>query len=80
MDEPLNALDVQTSNYLRLELRHIHQELAITTIHITHNHSEAEELADHIAVMNEGKIEQVVNLTRYSFHRRPKLFPILSAH
>ena len=59
MDEPLNALDVQTSNYLRLELRHIHQELAITTIHITHNHSEAEELADHIAVMNEGKIEQV---------------------
>jgi ABC-type sugar transport system ATPase subunit len=59
MDEPLNALDVQTSNYLRLELRRIHRELAVTTIHITHNHSEAEELADRIAVMNEGKIEQV---------------------
>jgi ABC-type sugar transport system ATPase subunit len=59
MDEPLSALDVQTSNYLRLELRRIHRELAVTTIHITHNHSEAEELADRIAVMNEGKIEQV---------------------
>jgi ABC-type sugar transport system ATPase subunit len=59
MDEPLSALDVQTSNYLRLELRRIHQELAVTTIHITHNHSEAEELADRIAVMNEGSIEQV---------------------
>jgi ABC-type Fe3+/spermidine/putrescine transport system ATPase subunit len=59
MDEPLNALDVQTSNYLRLELRRIHRELKVTTIHVTHNHSEAEELADRIAVMNNGSIEQV---------------------
>jgi ABC-type sugar transport system ATPase subunit len=59
MDEPLSALDVQTSNYLRLELRHIHQELGITIIHITHNHSEAEEIADRIAIMDQGKIEQV---------------------
>jgi ABC-type sugar transport system ATPase subunit len=59
MDEPLNALDVQTSNYLRLELRRIHRELAVTTIHITHNHTEAEEMADRIAVMNAGRIEQV---------------------
>jgi molybdate/tungstate transport system ATP-binding protein len=59
MDEPLNALDVQTSNYLRLELRRIHRELGVTTVHITHNHAEAEELADHMAVMSEGRIEQV---------------------
>jgi ABC-type Fe3+/spermidine/putrescine transport system ATPase subunit len=59
MDEPLNALDVQTSNYLRLELRRIHRELGVTTIHITHNHTEAEELADRLAVMSEGRIEQV---------------------
>ncbi len=58
MDEPLNALDVQTANYLRLELRRIHRELGVTTIHITHNHTEAEELADRIAVMNKGRIEQ----------------------
>jgi molybdate/tungstate transport system ATP-binding protein len=59
MDEPLNALDVQTSNYLRLELRRIHRELGVTTVHITHNHAEAEEMADRLAVMSQGKIEQV---------------------
>ena len=59
LDEPLSSLDVQTSKYLRLELRRIHQELGVTTIHITHNHMEAEELADRMAIMSGGKIEQV---------------------
>jgi ABC-type sugar transport system ATPase subunit len=59
LDEPLSSLDVQTSKYLRLELRRIHQEMGVTTIHITHNHTEAEELADHMAVMVEGRIEQM---------------------
>jgi molybdate/tungstate transport system ATP-binding protein len=59
MDEPLSSLDVQTAAYLRLELRRIHQELGITTIHITHNHQEAEEMAERIAIMNGGRIEQV---------------------
>jgi ABC-type Fe3+/spermidine/putrescine transport system ATPase subunit len=59
LDEPLSSLDVQTAKYLRLELRRIHQELGVTTIHITHNHEEAEELADRIAIMSSGKIEQV---------------------
>jgi molybdate/tungstate transport system ATP-binding protein len=59
MDEPLSSLDVQTSKYLRLELRRIHQELGVTTIHITHNHMEAEELADRMAIMSDGRIEQV---------------------
>ena len=59
LDEPLSSLDVQTSKYLRLELRRIHQELGVTTIHITHNHMEAEELADRMAIMSAGKIEQV---------------------
>jgi ABC-type sugar transport system ATPase subunit len=59
LDEPLSSLDMQTSNYLRLELRRIHQELGVTTVHITHNHLEAEELADRMAVMNNGRIEQV---------------------
>jgi ABC-type Fe3+/spermidine/putrescine transport system ATPase subunit len=58
LDEPLSALDVQTSKYLRLELRRIHQELGVTTIHITHNHVEAEELADRMAIMCQGKFEQ----------------------
>jgi molybdate/tungstate transport system ATP-binding protein len=59
LDEPLSSLDVQTSKYLRLELRKIHQELGVTTIHITHNHMEAEELADRMAIMSGGKIEQI---------------------
>ena len=59
LDEPFSSLDVQTSQYLRLELRRIHQETGVTTIHITHNHVEAEELADRIAIMSSGKIEQV---------------------
>jgi ABC-type Fe3+/spermidine/putrescine transport system ATPase subunit len=59
LDEPLSCLDVQSSQYLRLELRRLHQELRVTTVHITHNHTEAEELADRMAIMSHGKIEQV---------------------
>jgi ABC-type sugar transport system ATPase subunit len=59
LDEPLSALDVRTSNYLRLELRRIHQELGVATIHITHNQVEADEMADRIAVMISGRIAQV---------------------
>lgn len=59
MDEPFGALDVQTSSYLRLELRRIHHELGVTTVHITHNHAEAGEMADRIAVLVSGKIAQV---------------------
>jgi molybdate/tungstate transport system ATP-binding protein len=59
LDEPLSSLDVQTSKYLRLELRRLHQELGITTLHITHNHVEAEELADRLAIICNGQIEQV---------------------
>jgi ABC-type Fe3+/spermidine/putrescine transport system ATPase subunit len=61
LDEPLSSLDMQTSKYLRSELHRIHHELRITTIHITHNHDEAEELADHMAVMHNGMIEQIGN-------------------
>ncbi|MBN1188931.1 MAG: ATP-binding cassette domain-containing protein [Dehalococcoidales bacterium] len=59
MDEPFSSLDVQTAKYLRTELRRIHRELGVTTLHITHNHTEAEELADRMAVMYHGRIEQV---------------------
>lgn len=59
LDEPLSNLDLQTSKYLRLELRQIHKELGVTTIHITHNQVEAEEMADRIAILNMGRLEQV---------------------
>lgn len=59
LDEPLSSLDLRTSKFLRLELKKIHKEFAITTLHVTHNLLEAEELAERIAVLNAGKIEQV---------------------
>lgn len=59
LDEPLGALDLQTAKYLRLELRRIHNELGISTIHITHDQTEAEEIADRIGVLNMGRLEQV---------------------
>jgi len=59
LDEPLAALDQQTAKYLRLELKRIHRQLGVTTLHITHNQAEAEEMADRIAVISMGKVAQV---------------------
>jgi ABC-type Fe3+/spermidine/putrescine transport system ATPase subunit len=59
LDEPFNNLDPRTAKHLRLELKKIQQNLGITSIFVTHNLMEAEELADRIAIMNEGKIQQV---------------------
>ncbi len=59
LDEPMSNLDLQTAKYLRLELKRIHRELGVTSIHITHNQAEAEEMADRIAIMSGGKLEQV---------------------
>jgi ABC-type sugar transport system ATPase subunit len=59
LDEPLSNLDVRTAKYLRLELRRLHEELGVTTIHVTHNLIEAEEIADRMAILNMGKLEQV---------------------
>lgn len=59
LDEPMGALDLQTSKYLQMELQRIHNELKITTLHITHNQTEAEEIADRIAILTNGRLEQV---------------------
>ena len=59
LDEPLSNLDMQTAKYLRMELKRIHNELGVTMIHVTHNQSEAQELADRIGILNLGKMEQV---------------------
>lgn len=59
LDEPLNSVDVRTAKYLRLELRRLHEELGLATIHVTHNLMEAEELADRMAILNLGRVEQV---------------------
>ncbi len=59
LDEPFGALDAQVRVTLRRWLRELHEELGLTTVFVTHDQEEALELADRIAVMNHGRIEQV---------------------
>ncbi|HEY9101906.1 putative 2-aminoethylphosphonate ABC transporter ATP-binding protein [Chitinimonas sp.] len=59
LDEPLSALDAQVREHLRRELRTLQQKLGVTTIMVTHDQEEALALADTIAVMRQGHIEQV---------------------
>ncbi|MGH7307946.1 MAG: ABC transporter ATP-binding protein [Candidatus Rokuibacteriota bacterium] len=59
LDEPLSALDAKIRLRLRGELRKIQQDLGITAIHVTHDQEEALSIADRIAVMREGRIEQI---------------------
>ncbi|MFO7773140.1 MAG: ABC transporter ATP-binding protein [Dehalococcoidia bacterium] len=59
LDEPLSSLDVQTAKHLRTELRQLQRRLGITTLYVTHDLEEAEEMADRIAVIQSGHVEQV---------------------
>jgi sulfate transport system ATP-binding protein len=59
LDEPFGALDAQVRTALRRWLRELHEELGLTTVFVTHDQEEALELADRVAVMNKGRIEQV---------------------
>jgi len=58
LDEPLSALDARTQIRLREELRRVHREAKLTTIHVTHDQTEAMALADRIGVMMDGEIVQ----------------------
>jgi putative spermidine/putrescine transport system ATP-binding protein len=59
LDEPLSALDAKIRLRLRGEIRKIQQDLGITTLYVTHDQEEALSIADRIAVMTAGRIEQV---------------------
>jgi putative spermidine/putrescine transport system ATP-binding protein len=59
LDEPLSALDAKIRQRLRAEIRKIQQDLGVTTIYVTHDQEEALSIADRIAVMRDGRIEQV---------------------
>ena len=58
-DEPLSNMDAQLRIRLRQDLRRIHDELGYTAVYVTHDHAEALALADRIAVMNAGRLEQI---------------------
>ncbi len=59
LDEPLGALDLKLRKEMQVELSNLHQELGVTFIMVTHDQEEALSLSDRIAVMHEGKIEQI---------------------
>ena len=59
MDEPLSNLDAKLRLTMRAQLKHIQRELETTTIYVTHDQIEAMTLADRIAVINKGKIQQL---------------------
>ncbi|MFD3443571.1 ABC transporter ATP-binding protein [Microbacteriaceae bacterium 4G12] len=59
LDEPLSALDAKVRVQLRDEIRRIQHELSITTMFVTHDQEEALAIADRVAVMRDGRIEQV---------------------
>lgn len=59
LDEPFGALDAKVRKELREWLRRLHDEVAVTTVFVTHDQEEALEVADEIVVINEGRVEQV---------------------
>ncbi|RJO70143.1 sulfate ABC transporter ATP-binding protein [Nocardia panacis] len=59
LDEPFGALDAKVRADLRTWLRRLHEEVHVTTVLVTHDQEEALDVADRIAVMNKGRIEQV---------------------
>lgn len=87
LDEPFGSLDSKVRKELRRWLRRLHDEMHITTILVTHDQEEAMEIADRVAIMNEGKIEQIgspeeiwnrpANAFVYDFMGNYNIFPAL---
>jgi spermidine/putrescine transport system ATP-binding protein len=59
LDEPLGALDLKLRQAMQIELKRIQREVRITFIYVTHDQEEALTMSDRIAVMNEGRVEQI---------------------
>lgn len=59
LDEPLSNLDLKLREQLRLEIKHLQRDLGLTTIFVTHDQTEALVMSDRIAVMRDGRIEQL---------------------
>ncbi|MFZ2071462.1 MAG: ABC transporter ATP-binding protein [Halobacteriota archaeon] len=61
LDEPFNSMDIGMCKCLRREVRQIQREMGITTVLVTHNLTDADEMGDRIVVLNNGKIRQVTS-------------------
>src|SRR5207237_6578571 len=69
LDEPLGALDLKLRQRLQVELAQIHRDVGTTFVYVTHDQEEAMAMADRIAVMNDGRIEQLGSAEE--IYRRP---------
>jgi len=70
LDEPLSNLDANLREEMRFEIKRLHDEFRITTVYVTHDQAEAMVTSDRIAVMNQGRIEQVDD--PHTLYTRPK--------
>ena len=72
MDEPLSALDKKLREHMQIELKTLHQKLDATIVYVTHDQREALTMSDRIAVVNQGRIEQIETPER--LYRQPHSF------
>src|ERR1700748_3749289 len=80
LDEPFGALDAKVREDLRAWLRRLHDEVHVTTVLVTHDQAEALDVADRIAVLNKGRIEQVGTPTQvYDSPANPFVMSFLGA-
>jgi thiamine transport system ATP-binding protein len=70
LDEPMSALDARLRERLRRDVRDIQQELGVTTVYVTHDQAEAMAVSDRVAVMHDGRVEQVGDPR--NLYRRPR--------
>jgi len=68
LDEPFAALDAKIRKQLRSWLRELHHQISVTTVFVTHDHSEAMELAQEIVILENGKISQIGSAQELSDH------------
>lgn len=61
LDEPLGALDKKLREEMQVELKHLHEELGVTFVFVTHDQDEALTMSDRVAVFNDGKIQQIAD-------------------
>ena len=72
MDEPLSALDKKLREHMQIELKALHQKLDATVVYVTHDQREALTMSDRIAVVNQGRVDQVE--TPEQLYRQPNSF------
>ena len=68
LDEPLSALDLKLRQHMRAELRDLQRRTGVTFIYITHDQGEALAMSDRVAVMSQGRIEQIGTSTEIYNH------------